>query len=381
MVSKKERLAIFRRDLMGGGAERVLINLASYFVTQGLEVDLVLSRAEGPLLDSVPSQVRIIDLKASQYDKGKGIKFPTSFSSISSLPKLASYLRKEKPKALLSASHYSNEVAVLAKLLVRVPTKIIVSEHIALSVQAKQVEQVSSRFAPMTSRLLYRFADGIIAVSQGVAKDLAQITKIPLEQIKVIYNPVITPELLEKSKETIEHPWFAPGEPPVILGVGRLVKQKDFPTLIRAFAQVQAVKSARLVILGSGREQKILQSLITDLNLTDKVALLGFVDNPSAYMSNSAVFVLSSLWEGFGNVLVEAMAMGTPVISTDCESGPQEILDCGKYGYLVPVGNQQAMANAILQVLSNQPKSLDLNWLEQFRLGNVAKKYLDLLQI
>lgn len=381
MVLTKGRLAIFRRDLMGGGAERVLINLASCFAAHGLEVDLVLSRAEGPLLDSVSSQVRIIDLKASAYDKGERLKLPTSFSSLSSLPKLVNYLRQEKPTALLAASHYSNEIAILAKFLARVPTKVVVSEHIALSVQAKQVEQISSRFAPITARLLYRLADGIIAVSEGVAKDLAQITKIPLERIQVIYNPVITPELLEKAQEPIEHPWFAPGEPPVILGVGRLVKQKDFPTLIKAFAQVQAVKPARLVILGSGREQKPLQSLIKELELEDKVALLGFVDNPSAYMAKSSVFVLSSLWEGFGNVLVEAMAMGTAVISTDCESGPREILDRGKYGYLVPLGNQQAMADAILKVLSGESQPLDSNWLEQFELENVTQKYLDILQV
>lgn len=381
MLPHKECLAIFRRDLMGGGAERVLINLASCFAAQGLKVDLVLSRAEGPILNSVSPQVRIIDLKASAYDQGKNFKLPTSFSSLSSIPKLVSYLRQEKPKALLAASHYSNEVAIIAKLLARVPTKVVVSEHIALSVQAKQVEQISSRLAPITARLLYPWADGIIAVSEGVAKDLAQITKIPLEKIQVIYNPVITPELLAKAQQPIEHPWFAPEEPPVILGVGRLVKQKDFPTLIKAFAQVQAVKPARLVILGSGREQKSLQSLIAELGLTDKVALLGFVDNPSAYMAKSSVFVLSSLWEGFGNVLVEAMAMETPVISTDCESGPREILARGKYGYIVPVRDPQVMADAIVKVISSESQPIDSNWLEQFELENVAQKYLDILQV
>ena len=381
MALKKERIAIFRRDLMGGGAERVLVNLASCFIDYGLEVDIVLSRAEGPLLKSVPSQARIIDLKASEYDKGKGLKLPTSFSSLSSLPKLVSYLKKERPKAMLAASHYSNEIAVLAKLLARVSTKVVVSEHIALSIQAKQAEQLSSRFASTTAKFLYRFADGIVAVSEGVAEDLAQVAKLPLKRIKVIYNPVITPELLEKAKEPTEHPWFAPGEPPVILGVGRLVKQKDFSTLIKAFAQVQAIKPSRLVILGTGREEKSLQSLITELNLTDKVALLGFVDNPSAYMAQAAVFVFSSLWEGFGNVLVEAMATGTSVISTDCESGPAEILDNGKYGHLVPVGDTNAIADAIIEVFSGNTKSLNSDWLEQFKLETVTKKYMDILQV
>jgi glycosyltransferase involved in cell wall biosynthesis len=366
---------------MGGGAERVLINLARSFAECGIAVDLVLSRAEGILLDQVSPNVKIVDLGGTSLDHNPVFKSPTSFQSVSSLPKLIRYLRQEKPTVLLSASHYSNEIAIIAKYLSGVKTRVVISEHIALSIQAKQVEQVSSRVAPITSSLLYSWADGIVAVSQGVAEDLAKVTGIPLKKIQVIYNPVITPELLESAQNPVEHPWFAPGEPPVILGTGRLVKQKDFPTLIHAFEKVQQVTSARLVILGTGREEKTLKALVKELNLEDKVAFLGFVKNPSAYMAKASVFVLSSLWEGLPTVLIEAMAVGTPIVSTDCESGPAEILDHGKYGELVPVADSEALAAAILKVLSGKTTPIDPSWLEQFTLKTATQEYSKILDI
>jgi glycosyltransferase involved in cell wall biosynthesis len=248
-------------------------------------------------------------------------------------------------------------------------------------VEARRVEQVSSRLAPLTARIFYPWADGIVTVSQGVARDLAQITGVPLERIQVIYNAVLTPELRESTKEPMNHPWFAPGEPPVVLGAGRLVEQKDFPTLIRAFAQVRRVRPARLIILGSGREQKRLEALVQELSIKEDVGWVGFVKNPFAYMAHSAVFVLSSAWEGLPTVLIEAMAAGASVVSTNCESGPAEILDNGKYGSLVAVGNSEAMAEAILNVLSSTSKSVDSCWLDQFTLETATQKYLDLLGI
>jgi glycosyltransferase involved in cell wall biosynthesis len=380
MLTAPIHLAFFRRDLMGGGAERVIVNLARRFAEEGAKVDLVLSRAEGPLLESVPENVRIVDLNASQFDRNTVFKLPTSFSSLSSLPKLISYLRGQQPDALIAASHFSNEVAIAAKLLARTPTRVVVSEHIALSIQAEKVEQVSSRLAPAASRLLYPRADAIVAVSRGVAEDLAEVIGLSPERIETIYNPVIVPELLEKSKAPLDHPWFAPGEPPIILGTGRLVEQKDFPTLLRAFERVRRQISCRLMILGRGREEKNLRQLIAALHLEDEVALIGFVDNPFAYMARASVFVLSSAWEGFGNVLVEAMAVGTPVVSTDCESGPAEILDGGRYGELVPVGDVERMAEAILRVLSEGGKVIPPDWLEQFTIESATERYAALIE-
>ncbi|MEW5860320.1 MAG: glycosyltransferase [Cyanobacteriota bacterium] len=381
MPQDPPRIALFLRNLGNGGAERIMLSLAQGFAKQGQKVDMVLTKAEGTYLAQVPPEVRVVDLKASQFDNRKNFKFPTSLQSTSSLPKLVRYLRQERPLALLSATHYPNEIAVLAKHLARVPTRIVVSEHITLSVEARRVDQRSSRLAPLMARLFYPWADGIVAVSKGVAQDLALITRLPLERHPVIYNPVITPELIEKAKQPVEHPWFTDGEPPVVLGVGRLVEQKDFATLIRAFAEVRRVRPARLMILGDGKERSQLNTLVRELGLENDVALIGFVKNPYAYMARAAVFVLSSAWEGLPTVLIEAMAVGTPVVSTNCESGPEEILNNGKYGALVPVGDSKAIAQAILSVLAGNFKQVDPDWLDQFTWETSTQKYIDLLGI
>lgn len=383
MYSNSVRLAIFRRNLTGGGSERVIVNLANYFAQSGLKVDLVLSRAEGSLLQQVYEQVRVIDLKGSALDQKRflKLKLPTSFQSTTSLPNLINYLRQERPTSLLTACHFSNEIGILAKHLARVPSRVVVSEHTHLSREVQQVEQSSSRLVPLTARLFYPWANGITAVSEGVAQDLAKLAKIPLERIQVIYNPIVEPTLLKKAREPVYHPWFAPGEPPVILGVGRFVKQKDFPNLIRAFEKIQQVRPARLMILGDGREAKNLKALVSELGLENQVSFPCFMQNPYAYMAKSAVFALSSTWEGFGNVLVEAMAAGTPIVSTDCESGPAEVLDNGKYGELVPVGDSDALAAAILKVLSDQIKPVDSAWLNQYTVETVAQKYAQILGV
>jgi glycosyltransferase involved in cell wall biosynthesis len=360
-------IAIFLRGLYGGGAERVMLNLARGFVQQGLKVDLVLARTAGPYLEQVQPEVRVVDLDAQWMP--------------SSLPKLTHYLRQVRPTTLLVALHYPCEIAVLAKRLAGVPTRVIVSEHNMLSLEAKGIPQMSVRLTPWAARLFYPWADGVVAVSQGVARDLAQITRLANDRIQVIYNPIVLPELFTLAKEPVDHPWFQPGEPPIILGVGRLHPQKDFPTLIRAFAQVRQVRLARLVILGDGPEREHLTALVEELGLTEDVALLGFVQNPYAYMAKATVFVLSSVWEGLGNVLVEAMAVGTPVISTDCESGPAEILAQGKYGLLTPVGDSKAIAEAILKVFNDYVPEIAPHWLEQFTLDVCTQKYLDVLKV
>lgn len=381
MPENPPTIALLLRSLTGGGAERVMLNLARGFAQSGLKVDMLLLKAEKANSEQLPTQVRIVDLKATQLDQNKTFKLPTSFQSTTSIPKLINYLQQEQPKALLSATHFPNEIAILAKHLSRASTRVVVSEHITLSVESKRVEQISSRLVPLTARLFYPWADGIVAVSQGVAKDLANITKLPLERIQTIYNPVITPEILLMAKEPVDHPWFAGGSPPVILGVGRFVKQKDFPTLIKAFAEVRKMRSARLIILGGGRERSHLESLVSELKLQSDVALLNFVKNPFAYMARAAVFVLSSAWEGLPTVIIEAMAVGTPVVSTNCPSGPDEILADGKYGFLVPVGDSSAIANSILSVLNGNAKQIDPAWLNQFTIENSTRNYLNILDM
>ncbi|MEW6491811.1 MAG: glycosyltransferase [Cyanobacteriota bacterium] len=360
-------VAIFLMDLDGGGAERVMINLARGFGEQGLKVDLVLVKAEGPYLSQLSQKVRVVKLDSSRL--------------ILSLPPLVRYLKQEKPPVLISALEDTNMVALWAKKLAGVSTQVVVTVHNHLSREAKNSTTLKRRLTPQFVKWFYPWADTIVAVSQGVAEDLVDMG-LPSKKIKAIYNPIVTPELSEKLQEPIDHPWFSPGQPPVILGVGRLEKQKDFPTLIHAFARVRQQHPARLMILGEGSDRSHLDSLVQELGLTEDVVFGGFVANPYAYMAQATVLVLSSAWEGFGNVLVEAMAAGTPVVSTDCESGPAEILANGQYGKLVAVGDSQGMAKAIADTLNESP---DATFLQQraseFSLKKALLEYEQLLAL
>jgi glycosyltransferase involved in cell wall biosynthesis len=230
-------------------------------------------------------------------------------------------------------------------------------------------------------RWLYPKSDAIVAAAWGTAEDAATLTRLPLDRIQVIYNPVITPEVFQKSEEPLEHSWFQPGSPPVILGIGRLVSQKDFFTLIKAFAKVREIRSARLMILGEGEQRSDLEKLIQQLGLEADVALPGFTENPYQFLSRAAVFVLSSRFEGFGNVVAEALACGTPVVSTDCPSGPAEILDGGKYGTLIPIGDPDTMATAILATLTVPVNRTALQQRSlQFERDRIVEQYVALIK-
>jgi glycosyltransferase involved in cell wall biosynthesis len=364
MTRTNYHVAFFIGFFGGGGIERMTARLSHSLVKLGIKVDLVTSQ-ESPHLWQMPPEARIIDLQA-----------PTLYMS---LPGLIRYLKQEKPDVLMSADHYQNEIALMAKIISRVNTRVVVSERNRLSKTVHNATTLKARLAPLFAHFLYPYADKIIAVSQGVAKDLANTAKLPLSSIQTIYNPVISPEILESAKQPIEHKWFASDEIPIILGVGKLEAQKDFSTLIKAFAKVRQHREALLVILGWGPDRPQLELLIQKLNLQDDIDLPGYSQNPYAYMARSSVFALSSAWEGLANVLIEAMALGIPVVSTNCESGPSEVLANGKYGYLTPVGDSEALAESILQVLEGHPKKVDADWLEQFSVNTATHEYLNVL--
>jgi glycosyltransferase involved in cell wall biosynthesis len=365
MKKQQYRICLFLPSLCGGGAERVMVNLASGFADQDIKVDLVLAKAEGPYILQVPTNVRVIDLKASRV--------------IASLPGLVRYLRQEHPKALLSALDHTNVVAILAKKLARVPTRIIVSVHSNPSKATANALSLRDKLMPYWTRAFYPQADVVVAVSNGVAEDLIRVTGLPKEKIKVIYNSVITPELFDKANEHLNHPWFAPNEPPVILGTGRLTIAKDFPTLIRAFALVRKQYPVRLMILGEGEERPKLEELIRKLGIQKDVALPGFVENPYKYMKRAAMFVLSSQWEGLPTVLIEALAVGIPVVSTDCESGPREILKNGRFGKLVSVGDEIGLAKALISSLKG-PNLPPCDAWYSFSLKTTLKEYMQILK-
>jgi glycosyltransferase involved in cell wall biosynthesis len=365
---KEKKIAIFTPSLRGGGAEKNMLKLANNLVEYGLPVDLVLAQVEGAYLSEVNPKIKVVDLKSSRI-------------LLSILP-LIKYLKTNKPDFLISVQDHTNIATLWAKKMAQVSTKIIVTVRNTLSLGATNSPKLKSRLMPILIHYFYPWADEIIAVSEGVADDLAQTTNLPRNLIKVIYNPIVTPQLLQLAQESIDHPWFAQGEPPVILGVGRLTKQKDFPSLIKAFALIAPKCEARLMILGEGKDRPQLEALVKSLNLTERVSLPGFVSNSYAYMKKATLFVLSSAWEGLPTVLIEAMAVGTPVVATDCKSGPVEILNHGQYGELIPVGNVEALAEAMLKNLQH-PLSSDVlqNRAFDFSGEKSLHQYLDLMSI
>lgn len=357
----QKRIALYMPSLAGGGAQRVFLHLAQGFAERGYEVHLVLARAQGPYLPQVPPCVRMIDLGASRV--------------LASLPGLVRYLRDEQPHALLSALDHANAMAVCARRIARVPTRVIVTVHSTPSQVVANARTLRARLLPVWTRFFYCWADAVVAVSQGVADELVRYVGIPAGKVKVIYNPIVTPELFRKAEERLEHSWFQEGEPPVILGVGRLTKPKDFPTLIRAFALVRQQRLARLMILGEGEQRHELERLVRELGLEEDVALPGFVQNPYPYMKHAAVFVLSSRWEGLPTVLVEALALGVPLVATSCVSGTAEILDNGRLGILVEAGDYVSLAQAINKSLDYPGNPRTPQDYKRFTLEHALQQY------
>ena len=312
-----------------------MVTLANGFARRGYRVDLVLASAAGPYLKDVSPDVRVVDLRAGRV--------------IRALWPLVRYLRRERPVAMLSAMNHANVVAVLARRLAGVNTRLVVSERTTISSEARRASGWSARAVYALVPRLYRRADAIVAVSREAARDLEAFAGLAAGAVTPIYNPFDLARIARMAAESIPHPWFAPGQRrPVVLAVGRLVELKDFPTLLRAFAAVRQRRDARLLILGEGELRGELAGLAHSLGLgPDDFDMPGFVANPYAYLARAALFVLSSRWEGLPGVLIEAMACGTPVVSTDCPSGPREILEDGRWGALVPVGDGAALADAI----------------------------------
>ncbi len=367
-VVEGKRVALFIPSLRGGGAERVAVRLVHGFLKKGLLVDLVLVKAEGPYLKELPNDgnFRLVNLGSSRV--------------LYSLPGLVKYLRKENPDAFLSFMNYVNIVAIGAKMWSRYEGRFVVSERTNIILNSKSGGSLRSKAMPFLVEKFYGKSDKVVCVSKHVAIDLKALG-VPSEKLVVIYNPVITSEIFEKAEEPLDHLWFREGVS-VILGVGRLTDEKDFFTLLRAFSLVRREKDARLVILGEGEERERLLKLSEELGIKDYVDFPGFDSNPYRWMKKASVFVLSSRWEGLPNALIEALASGTPVVSTNCPSGPREILENGKWGRLVPVGDSEALARAIFETLSESKRSMPeelKEHLQKFTLDEVVEQYIEVL--
>ncbi|MDN3516816.1 glycosyltransferase [Aquisalimonas lutea] len=366
-TARQQRLAVLIAFTGDGGVENMVTNLLHGFVAEGVAVDLLLLKGRGGHLDRIPAAVRIHHLNAR--------------TSLQALPAVMRYLRRERPKALLVAKDRASRVALLARRLTGVDTRVVLrmGMHLSGSLAGKSALRRWSRYLPV--RWLYPWADAIVTVADAVADDLARIGNIPRERFTVIRNPTIPPDLEARTQAPAAHPWLpASVDAPVFLGVGRFTAQKDFATLLRAFAALRRSRPGRLILLGDGPERDRLETLARELGIGADVAMPGFRDNPWAWMARSSVFVLSSRWEGAPNVLVEAMAAGTPVVATDCPSGPAEILDHGRIAPLVPVGDAHALAAAMGDALDRPPDPARLRAaVADYRLPASTRRYLEVL--
>lgn len=394
------RIAVLLPSLEGGGAERSMLNLVQAFLARGREVDLVLCQAKGAYMDEIPQGATIIELPPSGSLRTRWVAAMTSprdffallrpvllaskiAPEIARIRSLHEYMEQRRPDVLLSALTYSNLVAIWASQRASIDVPVVVSERIALSTYCaspKNFRKWRWRYLPELVRRTYPGADAVVTVSQQVADDLITNVGLDPHSVAPIYNPVVDDALRASAQQPLEHPWFAAGAPPVILGVGRLTEQKDFATLMRAFAVLRATREARLVILGEGRLREDLAQLADELGIKADVEMPGFVANPFQYMARAAGLVLSSEYEGLPGVLIQAMACGCPVVSTDCPGGSAEILAHGEYGALVTVGDAHEMAQAMLAELDN-PTARDslLRRAEDFSVERATSNYLELL--
>jgi glycosyltransferase involved in cell wall biosynthesis len=389
------RIALFTNKMDAGGVQRAIVALARELVARGHEVELLLARGGGEMLAQLPPAVSVRVL-AARWPlavrpllrlPGEARRLAPSFlataqpRAIRSLGPLAELLRRHPPRALLATPMTCALTALWAAHLAQSDVRIVAREANTLSEQIARRRLLFVRHLPALARAWYPRAAGIVAVSDGVADDLARLCGLPRERIATIHNPLDVAHIRQLAAEEPEEPWLREATgPPVILAAGRLMPAKDFTMLLRAFALVRAQREARLVILGRGPERLRLLWLARRLGIARDVRLPGYSPNPFAHMARARVFALSSRYEGLANVLREALACGCSVVATDCPSGSAEVLRGGELGRLVPVGDARAMADALLAALAETPSPETIRArVESVSGGDPAARYLELL--
>jgi len=358
-------IAILLPDLRGGGAERVNIDLAHEFALAGHEVEFVLMQAAGEFLPAAQVEFRVFDLGVTRT---RGV--PAA---------LARYLRERKPDAIIANMWPLTSAAVIGRALSGHQCRLLLMEHNTLSQQYSSWGRIHSGMMATSMAMTYRFADLVAAVSEGAAKDTARLAFLSNDRVKVLHNPIPqrhapSPEAMANAEVLWDCP---PGQR--ILTVGSFKDQKNYPLLLHAFSVLRCPK-ARLMLLGQGANEAALRVMTAELGIADRVVFAGFHPDPTPFYQTADLFVLSSDYEGLPTVLIEAMACGTPVVSTDCPSGPNEILKAGKYGCLVPMRDAQALAYAMEQALTapHDPALLKQR-ASDFAPETAAKRYLELL--
>jgi glycosyltransferase involved in cell wall biosynthesis len=405
------KLAIYIRTIASAqGTERVTANIARGLADRGHSVDFLVEDSSGWLigeLDAYPN-VRVINLAEQPVPAVLHRLFqlrivlrnlmdsPLALLGIgnsgtlrllrvmghNNAPVLAllRYINSEQPASVLSFLNYQNVVLLLVAPYISTDTRLMVNVRNHISTSARHGKSKWMRSVPGLIRRFFPRADCVVGPSRGVVDDVREITGLPADRFRVIVNPVYRPEISELARQQPEHPWLADGDVPVIVAAGKLKPQKDYPTLLEAFARVREQRPVRLIILGRGPLREALTAQAESLGISADIDMPGHMKNPYAFFGNAAVFVLSSAWEGLPNVLIEAMACGSPVVSTDCPSGPIEILDGGRVGRLVPVGDAGAMAAAILATLDSPPeREVVISRAREFSFDRVIADYEALL--
>ncbi|MBA2541087.1 MAG: glycosyltransferase [Deltaproteobacteria bacterium] len=334
--SQTRRVLFFRPQLGDGGADRVTITLLRHLDRSRFEPVIALVKRTGELLGEVPDDVEVVDLGASRLALAA--------------PALARTISRLAPDVVICTAGGANVIAVAAHRLARSRARLVLSERNAVKRDVGAIRTVVERGI---KRVAYRMADEITAVSDGVAEDLISDLRLPRERVRVVYNPVIHPGQRELAAAAVEHPWFTSGTPPLI-AVGRLVEQKDYPTMFDAFRRIlEGAPSSRLAIFGKGPLRAALEQRVGALGLADRIQFFGFDPNPFRYMARASVMLQSSRAEGLPGTIIQSMGCGTPVVSTDCDHGPREVIDDGANGYLVPVGDANRLADRALELLAD----------------------------
>ena len=378
-ITHPQRIAFLLPNLGGGGVQRNTLITASALHSRGYPVELVLCSEKGPLFQKMPDAITRTILNKTPGWLGRWQALRGNLSMLPALalpvlttgkpsktlrflPALADYLRRSEPDVLFAATTYQNIEAVLARNAARVKTRVVVTQSTNFSSWHRVSREWRRRHLLPLLRHSYHDADAVIAVSSAVADDLASYARIDRDAISTIYTPLVPENIDELTADSLDHPWFQDNDIPVMLAVGRPGRAKDYPTLLRAFALVHKKRRARLIILGEARDPHKnqermgeFQALISELGISEDVDMPGYTHNPYRYMARASVLILSSVYEGFPSVVPEALACGCPVVSTRCPGGVSEALDNGRYGRLVDVGDDRAMAEAINATLDESP--------------------------
>lgn len=370
----RPRVAVYCPHLGGGGAEQVALAQLDILIAAGYGVDLLLNEAGGHYSRRVPECVRVVPFvpagtAAIAVCRNRALRghpwlrlrtrfmSPNRLTDLRYMPGFVDYLEREQPLLVIANVWHIVLIATCARACVAHPPRVIGVFHSAFFAEA--IQRRSARRHPWQwrnffafCRHFYRQADALVTVSNGIARDLTDIVGVDANRVETLPNPVVSPALTAKAAEPVFHPWLVAGAPPLVVAVGRLSPEKNYPLLLRALAHLRVSHpEARLAILGEGEERVRLEVLRDELGLTDCVLLPGWVDNPHAWMRRSSLVALSSQWEGLSMVLIEALACGCSVVATDCPHGPREVLDNGRYGRLVPLNDPWSFARAMAETI------------------------------